>query len=282
MLHRRLARTVTGPRDPTQRFSGLADAYARYRPTYPAAAIDFVLGRCGLRPGGVLVDVGCGTGIASRIFAARGLRVIGIEPYADMCAQASAEPVAAGATAPEYRDGRAEATGLPTASADAVLAAQAFHWFDPAAALPEFHRVLRPAGWVVLLWNTRDNGDTFTAAYGRLVWSLTDRGRTPEMHEDSPLALRRSPLFEPHDPAFFANEQVLDEDGLLGRAFSASYAPKETERRAAYAAALRELFRDNARHGRVALRYRTEVHLARRRGAAEPAHQGKGKRSTDV
>ncbi len=265
MLHGRLGRCVTGEEEPTRRFSGLADAYARFRPSYPAAAIDFVLEWCGLTPESVLVDIGCGTGIASRQFAARGLRVIGIEPNADMRAQARGEPVPAGAPAPEYRDGRAETTGLPPSSADAVLAAQAFHWFDPSATLPEFHRILRPGGWVALLWNTRDNSDVFTAAYGRLVWSLTDRGRTPEMHEDSPAALRRSPLFEAREPATFANEQRLDEDGLLGRAFSASYAPKEPERREAYAAALRRLFHEHARKGFVVLAYRTEVHLARKR-----------------
>ncbi len=254
---------------PTRRFSGLADAYARYRPTYPPAAVDFVLRRCGLVPGSVLVDVGCGTGISSRLFAARGLRVIGIEPNGDMRKEAHAERPPEGGIAPEYRDGQAESTRLGTGSADAVLAAQAFHWFDPAATLPEFHRILRPDGWVVLLWNTRDTADPFTAEYGRLVWSLTDRARTKQIREDSPDALRHTPLFEASDPAFFTNGQRLDEEGLVGRAFSASYAPREQERREAYAAALRELFRANARDGQVVLAYRTEVHLARWREPGE-------------
>ncbi len=280
-----VGRRVATSRDPTRRFTGLADAYARHRPTYPAAAVEFILERCGLGPGSVLVDVGCGTGISSRLFAARGLRVIGVEPNAEMRAQARAEPPAEVATAPEYRDGRAEATGLPAASADAVLAAQAFHWFDPARTLPEFHRVLRPAGWTVLLWNTRDDRDPFTAAYGHLVWSLTDRPTSKEIREDSPAALRQTPLFETLEPVFFANEQRLDEDGLLGRAFSASYAPREPPRRDAFAAALRDLFRANAREGLVALRYRTEVHLARRRETLAQrrsgAHQGNGNRSME-
>ncbi len=259
----------TEGRDPVRRFTGLADAYARYRPTYPAAALDYVLARCSLGPGSVLVDVGCGTGISSRLFAARGLRVIGIEPNADMRREASREPSPAGGPPPEYRDGRAEATGLPTTSADAVLAAQAFHWFDPAATLPEFHRILRPGGWVVLLWNTRDDGDPFTAEYGRLVWSMTDRAGTKEIHEDSPAAVHHSPLLEAAEPAFFLHEQLLDEEGLRGRAFSASYAPKDPARREAYAAALGTLFRAHTRNGFVSLRYRTEVHLARRRTAVD-------------
>jgi SAM-dependent methyltransferase len=251
--------------DPTRRFSGLATAYARFRPTYPESAVRFVLDRCGLTPSSVLVDVGCGTGISSRGFAAHGLHVIGIEPNEEMRAEAESEPAPRGAPRPEYRKGRAEATGLPDASADAVLAAQAFHWFEPSATLPEFHRILRPGGWVVLLWNTRDERDPFTAEYGRILWSLTDRARTPEIREDSPAALEVSPLFAARETADFPNDQRLDEEGLVGRAFSASYAPKEAERREAYAAALHALFQTHARDGAVVLRYTTEVHLAQRR-----------------
>src|SRR5436305_13648679 len=76
---------------PTTRFSGRADLYARHRPDYPAAARDFLIGRCGLgAPGALLVDVGCGTGISARLFAARGVRVVGVEPNEDMRALAEA------------------------------------------------------------------------------------------------------------------------------------------------------------------------------------------------
>ncbi len=253
------------PGDPTGRFTVLADAYAQYRPTYPTAAVDFVLDRCGLRPGDLIVDVGCGTGISSRLFAARGLHVVGIEPNREMRARAVAEASPPGVTAPTYRDGRAEATGLESACADAVLAAQAFHWFEPAATLAEFHRILRPGGWVVLLWNTRDSKDPFTSEYGDLVWSLTDRARTDEIRADAADALGKTALFEALPPVLFSNDQRLDEDGLLGRAFSASYAPRDAPRRETYAAALRRLFGQHARDGAVVLRYRTEVYLARKR-----------------
>ena len=68
----------------TVRFTGLSDIYAKYRPGYPVEALDFICSRCGLRDDSVLVDVGCGTGISSRQFAARGYQVIGIEPNAEM------------------------------------------------------------------------------------------------------------------------------------------------------------------------------------------------------
>ena len=159
---------------PAERFSGLADLYSRHRPTYPAAALDLIQARCGLGPGALLVDVGCGTGISTRLFAARGARVIGIEPNDDMRARAEAAPAPAGAPAPEYRKGTAEATGLPDGCAAAVLAAQAFHWFDAPAALREFRRILRPGGHVALVWNERDESDACTAAYGAVVRTGTD------------------------------------------------------------------------------------------------------------
>ena len=70
--------------NPTGRFTGLAETYARFRPSYPVHGIDFIMTRCGLGRESLLVDVGCGTGIAARLFAARGISVIGIEPNREM------------------------------------------------------------------------------------------------------------------------------------------------------------------------------------------------------
>src|SRR5262249_47892014 len=150
---RRIHLSMSAPSSPqpTGRFTGLAGAYARGRPDYPAAALDRIVARCGLDGSTVLVDVGCGTGISARLFAARGIRVVGVEPNDDMLAQA--ERAGGGV---RYQKGTAEATGLPAGSAVCVLAAQAFHWFDAPRALAEFRRVLRPGGWVALLWNERD------------------------------------------------------------------------------------------------------------------------------
>ena len=160
--------------NPLDRFQGLAQLYARHRPSYPAAAVAFILETCGLGPDTLLVDVGCGTGISSRLFAARGVPVLGIEPNDDMRHQAEAEPLPPAGSVPSYRQGSAEATGLPNGVAAAVLAAQAFHWFDAAKALREFHRILRPGGQVVLIWNERDETDPFTAAYGAVIRSTPD------------------------------------------------------------------------------------------------------------
>src|SRR5207253_2470333 len=100
----------------------------------PDDALDFIVERCGLDGTTTLVDVGCGTGISSRLFAARGIPVIGVDPNDEMRGRAEAAAVPAGPR-PVYRAGRAEATGLPDGAAAAVLAAQAFHWFEPGPAL---------------------------------------------------------------------------------------------------------------------------------------------------
>jgi SAM-dependent methyltransferase len=249
---------------PTERFSGLSDLYARHRPTYPAAALDFIQARCGLGPDTLLVDVGCGTGISTRLFAARGVRVIGVEPNDDM--RARAEATAAGGPAPEYRKGTAEATGLPGGCAAAVLAAQAFHWFDAPAALREFRRVLRPGGHVALAGYERDEEDACTAAYGAVLRTGPEAAAVEGKRGRSGEALLQSPLFEAGECAAFRHEQEADEECLLGRALSASYAPREPAAVAAFTRRLRAVFAAHQREGQVVLRYVTTVYLARRRG----------------
>jgi SAM-dependent methyltransferase len=252
--------------NPTGRFSGLSDLYAKHRPDYPAGALDHVISRCGLTPGAAVADVGCGTGISSRLFAARGLRVVGIEPNADMRAKAQAEPVPEGVPAPVYRSGQAEATGLTDGSVAAVVAAQAFHWFDAPTALREFHRVLAPGGWVVLLLNLRDESDPFTAAYGDVIRSAPDAASVEGPRARAGKALLDCELFEPRERTTFPHGQEHDEAGLLGRAFSHSYAPREPALVEKFTADLRAVFARFQRDGRVVVRYETIVYLGRRKG----------------
>lgn len=251
--------------DPTGRFTGLADLYARHRPDYPPAALDFLQQRTGLGPGALLVDVGCGTGISSRLFARRGVRVVGLEPNDEMRAKAEAVPTPEGLPVPAYRAGRAEETGLDNGCADVVLAAQAFHWFDPGRALGEFYRVLRPGGWVALVWNERDDRDPFTAEYSALLRSNPEAVAVENERWRAGEPLLTHPLFRDARCDRFEHEQRLDEDGLLGRAFSASYAPREPARAEMLRNGLRELFRRAQREGTVVLRYETSVYTAQRR-----------------
>jgi SAM-dependent methyltransferase len=134
--------------DPAASFGPVADVYERGRPTYPAAALDWLL------PPGTprVVDLGAGTGKLTRLIHDRGLPVTAVEPSPGMRAQLSAS--VPGVT---VVDGSAESMPLPAASADAVLVAQAWHWVDPPRAVPEVARVLAPGGRLGLLWNVRDD-----------------------------------------------------------------------------------------------------------------------------
>jgi len=252
--------------NPTGRFTGLAEGYARHRPEYPADAIDCIIKQCGLGLASVLVDVGSGTGIASRQFARRGIPVIGVEPNEEMRRQASRESMEPGIPVPEYRAGRAEATGLPDGTADAVLAAQAFHWFDPEPTLREFHRILKPAGWAVILWNERDEADAFSAAYGKIIRSTPQAALTESGRRRMGEPLLASPLFADGSTNRFTHQQELDEEGMVGRALSVSYAPREPNAVVAFTAALGEVFARFAQNGRVVLQYQTTLVMAKRAG----------------
>src|SRR5207249_4322865 len=112
----------------TERFSSRVEDYVRSRPSYPSAAIDLLASRCGLSPAAVVADIGSGTGILTELLLASGAQVIGVEPNDAMRAAAEAR---LGARA-RFRSvkGTAEATTLPPASIDLLVAGQAFHWFD--------------------------------------------------------------------------------------------------------------------------------------------------------
>jgi SAM-dependent methyltransferase len=263
--------------NPTGRFSGLAGLYSRHRPDYPATAVDLILQRCGLNRDTPLLDVGCGTGISTRLFAARGIPAIGIEPNDEMRAEAEAtpfEPLVSGARPPEYRKGTAEATGLPGGFAAVVLAAQAFHWFDAPVALREFHRILRPGGWAALLWNERDESDPFTAAYGTVVRTSPDTAAVEGPRGRAGEALLHCPLFLDPVRESLRHEQELDEEGVRGRAFSTSYAPREPNAVAVFAEALRQVFRAHQHGGKVVMHYQTSIYLGRRADSPQAASHG--------
>ncbi len=213
---------------PTERFTGLAEIYAQARPTYPQSAIDFIMKRCGLTSSSVFADIGCGTGISSRLFAQRGLQVIGIEPNDEMREFAAHEEATHASVPIRYQKGTAEETTLPNGCLDGVLAAQAFHWFESEPTLSEFHRILKPSGWAILMWNERDESDSFTTAYGDIIRAQKETNAIESqrgMIAGQPLL--KSTLFQNAQMDKFFNEQIVDEEGLIARACSASYVPKE-------------------------------------------------------
>jgi selenocysteine lyase/cysteine desulfurase/SAM-dependent methyltransferase len=249
----RNARTTA--RTTVSRFDRRADDYARHRPSYPPEAIDAVF--AGLAPAAQLevVDVGAGTGISTRLLAERGATVVGIEPNAEM-------REAALSTGLDVRDGHADSVGLPEASADLIASFQAFHWFATPEAIAEFARVLRPGGRVALVWNERDDADPFTRAYGELLDSFGDREALATYRDESEVLRELLPGAEAQALRVqsFPNPHRIDEAGLIGRARSTSYAPREGPNYERMLDGLRELFEQFAHDGELELVYRTDVY----------------------
>ena len=129
-----------------------AARYARGRPDYPARVDGWLRDTLQLGPGKIVVDLGAGTGKFTRRLVATGAKVTAVEPVAAMRLKLIADLPDVTAI-----EGSAEAIPLPDNSVDAIVCAQAFHWFATTAALQEMRRVLKPGGWLGLIWNTKDD-----------------------------------------------------------------------------------------------------------------------------
>lgn len=250
--------------DPTKRFTGLADIYASARPTYPDEVIDHIIRTAKLKPGDEIADVGAGTGISSRLFAERGFNINAVEPNDDMRQKGEAEGTAYGGVRIVYLRGDAEHTGLSNGSQALTLAAQAFHWFRAQEALVEFHRITRDGGWVALMWNERDESDALTAAYGNALRLAPETVKIEAARQAAGEPLLGCELFQRASKVSFGNEQVVDLDGYLRRAFSASYAPKEEALANRVREALTKAFAQHAKNGLATLKYTTSVYMAQK------------------
>lgn len=238
-------------------FAGRADDYAKARPSYPREAIDLVVH--GLEPHAVAIDVGCGTGISTRLLAARGLRVTGLDPNAEMLEAARREGSPSGAAAIDYELGDASLALVEASSVDLVTCFQSYHWFDPASTRRDFLRVLKRDGRVALVWNLREEGDPAAEGYAKIVGVPPAESRFGFDAPDAPLfehAPGEPPAFMPFARERFPNPHWLDEDGLVARAKSASYFPSNPDDATRVVTALREMFASLAvdRDGRRLLR----------------------------
>lgn len=191
-----------------------SDTYAKVRPSYHPKLIQRFVQNF---PQGTVVDLGAGTGIFTRQLVQAGYSPIAIEPVAQMRAKlASQLPTV------DVRDGAAEEIGLETSSVDAVVVAQAFHWFDYPIALTEIRRILRPGGLLMCVWNVRDESVAWVRQYEA---ALNEHAGDTPRHRT--MAWRRAidsdASFELVDGWRVANPQPTNADGVVERALSTSF-----------------------------------------------------------
>ncbi|TBV12009.1 class I SAM-dependent methyltransferase [Stutzerimonas kirkiae] len=248
--------------DSRQRFTDRVQDYVRFRPSYPANLVDFLHAH-GVEPAAKIVDIGAGTGIASKLLLDARHPLTAVEPNDAMRAAAQAWL----GEYPGYTSvtGSAEHSGLPDACADLIIAAQAFHWFDPDGCRREFKRLLRPDGQVALFWNSRRlRGSAFLEGYEDLLRQHgTDYTDVAERYPD---AEQVADWFQGglQTQTCIDNSQRLDYQSLKGRLLSSSYAPKpDHPGYPAMLAALERLFDETQRDGHIDFDYDTEVYLGR-------------------
>lgn len=242
--------------DGIERFADRAASYARARPSYPTAAIDYVLSKAPRLPARI-VDLGAGTGIATRLLTAKNGRAIALDPGLVMLRSGIAD-----ARVPRAA-GTAERLPLRDGSVDLLTAFNAFHWFVPEPFFAGAHRALAAGGRLALIWNDWDLDDPFTREFVALMRSGGEFLPEDRSVEVAPLFATK--LFPNVETASFANEHVLDAETLPLRLRSISWIPHEGPPWDALADGLRALharYADGA--GVVRHRYRTNVYVAER------------------
>jgi SAM-dependent methyltransferase len=186
-----------------QSFGEAAEAYDQFRGSFPPAAMGWALGE---GPQDV-VEVGAGTGLMTDVLVRLGHRVVAVEPDEQMRQQLRIRCPAA-----VERAGTAEDLPVVSGSCDAVVAADAFHWFDKQRALPEFARVLRPGGHLVIVWKVPDDSVQWVVDLHTLIEQIN-----PAQPGGTGREVALDPWFTDVEERWFPYRQPMDVDVLVGR-----------------------------------------------------------------
>lgn len=206
-------------------FRGKAYIYAKYRPKYSKEYSKYLQNILSVQKDSVVVDIGAGTGIHTNVLTQISNKVIAVEPDLEMLQQCI------GALADKQKvtilQGFAEDTGLPSACADYITVAQAFHLFNQEKSLLEFKRVLRSNGNLILVWNSKEQDNVLFYDNESIIRKYCPRYRR-EIHARSFFQDSYKDCFTPESYTYRRisrdSTELLDKQTFIMRTLSASYA----------------------------------------------------------
>jgi SAM-dependent methyltransferase len=244
----------------TLRFTGREANYVKYRPSYPEAILNLLEKEIDFDQQKDVADIGSGTGKLSKLFLNNENLVYGVEPNDEM--REAGEKILKDYINFISINATAEFTALADKCVDLIVSGQAFHWFDSDKAKTEFQRIIRPGGFVVLMWNKRDTDvSPFMQEYDSLVREFCPDYVPEDGIDDS--VLNGFYGVKNFRRANFKNLQTFDYSGLKGRLLSASYAPMEGDCSKEMLKKLKEIFEKHNKDGKIYFVYNTKVYFGK-------------------
>lgn len=244
-----------------ENFTGKADLYSMFRPSYPNEYINYLHSENYLSEGSVIADIGSGTGILTKLLLEKKLNVLAIEPNNDMRGIAEKNLW----VYDQYKsiNATAENTSLKNNSVDLITVAQAFHWFDKEKFRLECKRILKENSKVSLVWNSKD-------VLSPLMIELQEicKETCPKFKgfsggiEDTPDVYNQFLKNGIYEMMVYRNDLEMDLEGFLGRNLSSSFSPLREEKEfEPYRTALTNLFYKNGLNGKIIYPYITKSYL---------------------
>lgn len=236
-------------------FNNKAKDYSKGRPTYPVEILE-KLRELGIDEKSSIADVGAGTGLLTNILCRLGGKVFVVEPNLEMLSECrnycNYDNI-------EFILATAENTTLEENSVDAITVAQAFHWFDRKLCRAEFKRILKENGYVLTVWNSREEDDDFTREYVNIIHGCEFKTTAGNSYFD-PHKEKLEFFGQEYQKVVYDNYQSVDLDGLLSNAASISFTPsRDDEMYSEFAEKLTNLFNKYENNGVVTFHYTTEV-----------------------
>lgn len=238
-----------------EKFTGKADVYDKYRPTYPAELIEWLWEKTHAE---TVADIGAGTGIFTKCLSAKPWKITAVEPNADML-----EKLRTNLPNVKILNAPAEDTGVTSASVDLVTAAQAFHWFDKAKFAEECKRIFTPNGRLAIIWNTRTDTDMQKERNEIFLRSAGQYDSVKgNVNADGKFAPEK--YFSEYERVSFLQSMTMDMEQYVGCEMSRSYAPKEgTPLYDVQLDELTRLFEKYQNDGAVDVPYKTDCFLGK-------------------